>query len=104
MILDVRPYIKLIHIMRSLEYKDHDDSMVAFRDLHDRIGQQPYRHPSVFSRWASAKELLRQLARVPNRPRRLEQTGPCLVHLILAEKFWTRSGREHILYQLFRRC
>lgn len=43
------PFLKLIHIMRALEYKDDLGSMPALRELRDRIGQQPYRQPSVFS-------------------------------------------------------
>ncbi|CAE6922516.1 unnamed protein product [Symbiodinium natans] len=43
------PYLKLIHVLRALEYKDTDASMPVLKDLQDSIGQHPYKHPSVFS-------------------------------------------------------
>lgn len=45
------PYLKVVRLMRSLEYKgDEDRPMIALRqDLQELLGEEPQRFPSVFS-------------------------------------------------------
>jgi len=43
------PMLKVIHMMRAMEYKDEYDEPVIFRELQDVIGQFPFQAPSVFN-------------------------------------------------------
>jgi cullin-associated NEDD8-dissociated protein 1 len=42
------PLVKLLHLMRSLDYQSPKQREVAFSDLDDRLGVQPFSAPSVF--------------------------------------------------------
>ncbi|ELR15975.1 uncharacterized protein ACA1_003000 [Acanthamoeba castellanii str. Neff] len=42
------PLVKLLHLMRSLDYQSPKQREVAFADLDDRLGVQPFSAPSVF--------------------------------------------------------
>ncbi|CAJ1332243.1 unnamed protein product [Effrenium voratum] len=43
------PFLKVIHLMRSMEYKDNSARPVFLRNLIDTIGQFPYASPTVFN-------------------------------------------------------
>jgi len=44
------PMLKLFHLLRAMEYKDnYDDPIMLSSDLDDRIGQFPYKSPTVFN-------------------------------------------------------
>ncbi|CAK9025116.1 Retrovirus-related Pol polyprotein from transposon TNT 1-94 [Durusdinium trenchii] len=43
------PILKLVHLMRSLEYRDLKDRPVVLGDLQDLMGQLPYAAPTVFN-------------------------------------------------------
>ena len=51
------PMVKVIHLLRSMEYKDGAGDPVFFRELQDLIGQYPYQAPSVFNFFSSDFEL-----------------------------------------------
>jgi len=43
------PILKLIHFMRSMEYKDVNQEEVVLRQLQDVLGQFPFQSPTVFN-------------------------------------------------------
>lgn len=43
------PMLKLIHVMRSLEFRTRDGTEVIFNDVSDQIGMAPFMSPSVFN-------------------------------------------------------
>eukprot|EP00931_Biecheleriopsis_adriatica_P014766 TRINITY_DN1167_c0_g1_i6.p1 TRINITY_DN1167_c0_g1~~TRINITY_DN1167_c0_g1_i6.p1 ORF type:complete len:1841 (-),score=350.18 TRINITY_DN1167_c0_g1_i6:148-5670(-) len=43
------PLLKIVHLMRSMEYKDIDNIHVVFDELQDLIGQFPFQAPTVFN-------------------------------------------------------
>ena len=43
------PYLKVVHLMRSMEYQDEGARPVVLRNLVDSIGQYPYASPTVFN-------------------------------------------------------
>jgi hypothetical protein len=51
------PFLKLIHLMRSMEYRDGAKSPVAFKELQEVIGQFPFQAPTVFNFYLADFEL-----------------------------------------------
>jgi cullin-associated NEDD8-dissociated protein 1 len=51
------PLLKVIHMMRSMEYQDGAGDPVMFRELQDLIGQYPFQAPSVFNFYHADFEL-----------------------------------------------
>ena len=51
------PMVKVIHLFRSMEYKDGSGDPVFFRELQDLMGQYPYQSPFVFNFFSSVFEL-----------------------------------------------
>jgi len=51
------PYLKIIHLMRSMEYKDSEGAEVVFQELHEVIGQFPFQSPTVFNYYLADFEL-----------------------------------------------
>ena len=51
------PLLKILHLMRSMEYEDSVASPVMFRDLQDVIGQFPFNAPSVFDYYKADYEI-----------------------------------------------
>lgn len=43
------PIVKIMHLMRAMEYEDGQNPQVTLHPLHDVIGQFPFRSPSVFN-------------------------------------------------------
>ena len=43
------PLLKVLHVLRSLEYKSHRGRDVFLRNLHEKIGQSAFNSPTVFS-------------------------------------------------------
>lgn len=43
------PYLKVIHLMRSMEYEDESSRPIFMRNIIDAIGQFPYASPTVFN-------------------------------------------------------
>ena len=41
--------LQVLHLLRALEYKAHDQRVVVLRDMDRRIGQAPFASPSVFN-------------------------------------------------------
>ena len=50
--------VKIIHVMRAMEYRDAHDGPIIFRQLHDVVGQFPFLAPSVFNFYDADFELL----------------------------------------------
>eukprot|EP00408_Alexandrium_pacificum_P016694 CAMPEP_0171184308 /NCGR_PEP_ID=MMETSP0790-20130122/15723_1 /TAXON_ID=2925 /ORGANISM="Alexandrium catenella, Strain OF101" /LENGTH=1834 /DNA_ID=CAMNT_0011649303 /DNA_START=65 /DNA_END=5569 /DNA_ORIENTATION=+ len=59
------PMLKFMHLMRSMEYRDSDESPVVFEHLHEVIGQFPYNAPSVFNYYLADYELPMPKTRQP---------------------------------------
>merc|ERR1719322_1628271 len=51
------PFMKFIHLMRSMEYKDRSSSPVVFKELQEVIGQFPFQAPTVFNFYLADFEL-----------------------------------------------
>ena len=52
------PIIKVIHLVRAMEYRDAHDEPIVFRQLQNVFGQFPFLAPSVFNFYVSKFELL----------------------------------------------
>ena len=50
--------VKVIHLVRAMEYRDSHDEPVVFRELQNVFGQFPFLAPSVFNFSVSKFELL----------------------------------------------
>ena len=51
--------VKVIHLVRAMEYRDAHDELIVFRQLQNVFGQFPFLAPSVFNVYVSKFELLR---------------------------------------------
>ena len=54
------PMVKVVHLMRAMEYRDAHDEPIVFRQLQDVIGQFTFLDPSHFTFYVSKSELLMQ--------------------------------------------
>ena len=41
--------LQVLHVLRALEYKAEDERVVVLNEMDDRIGQEPFKSPSVFN-------------------------------------------------------
>ena len=44
-----RLLLQVLHVLRALEYKAHDERVLVLREMNNRIGQEPFASPSVFN-------------------------------------------------------
>ena len=52
------PMVKVIHLVRAMEYRDAHDEPIVFRQSQNVFGQFPFLAPSVFNVYVSKFELL----------------------------------------------
>ena len=41
--------LQVLHVLRALEYKAKEERVVVLNEMDDRIGQEPFKSPSVFN-------------------------------------------------------
>ena len=51
------PFLKLMHLMRSIEYADDDSTPIVLKDLQEDMEQHPYKQPCVLSFFKADFEL-----------------------------------------------